>query len=80
MPRVFGVPRSQNALKPIGRGARCLLDGIDAGLIPGAFLLESHGILRLPRLAVPRRFMAAINDLLRQFRMFFDRLPCETSP
>jgi hypothetical protein len=26
-------------------------------------------------LAVPGRFMAAINDLLCQLRMFFDRLP-----
>jgi hypothetical protein len=53
---------------------RCLLDGIDAGLIPGAFLLGSHGVLRLPSLAMPRRFMAAANNLFRQLRVSFDSL------
>jgi hypothetical protein len=37
------------------------LDGIDAGLISRPFLLGSHGILRLPGLAVSRRLMAAID-------------------
>jgi len=55
-------------------GAGDSLDGIDAGLIPGTFLLGSHGILRLPRLAVSGRFMAAIDNLFRQFGMSFNRL------
>ncbi len=50
------------------------LDGIDAGLIPGTFLLGSHGILRLPRLAVPGRFVAAIDNLFGQFGMSFNGL------
>ena len=50
------------------------MDGIDASLIPGAFLLGSHGILGLPRLAVPGRFMAALDNLFRQFGMPFNSL------
>ena len=53
---------------------RCLLDGIDAGLIPAPFLLGSHGVLRLPGLAMPCRFMAAVNNLFRLLRVSFDRL------
>ena len=55
-------------------GAGDSLDGIDAGLIPGTFLLGSHGILRLPCLAVSGRFMAAIDNLFRQFGMPFNSL------
>ena len=61
-------------------GAGDSLDGIDAGLIPGTFLLGSHGILRLPCLAVSGRFMARDRQSLSPVRDAFQQpgRPCET--
>ena len=50
------------------------LNRVDTRLIAGAFLLRSHGVLRLPRLSVSGGLMSAFDNFLRQIRVLLNRL------